>query len=138
MDKSTKYLTVFKAALFAGILSAGINTVWNQIAISLFDIQGLPKGFAIAVIMSSILPVLFASLVYFLLNRFFTRGYLLYMILGIAFMLFSNFPAFETNLPDGTQMPKYFALLVIPMHFVAGLSALYFIPKRTKNANILN
>jgi hypothetical protein len=53
-------------------------------------------------------------------------------------MLLSNFPAFETTLPDGTPTPANFALLVIPMHFVAGLSALYLIPFKTRNTNKTN
>ena len=102
------------------------------------NISGLPKGFSVAVVMSSIFPVLLASIIYFLLIRNFTRGYLLYMFLGVSFMLLSNFPAFETTLPDGTPTPANFALLVIPMHFVAGLSALYLIPFKTRNTNKTN
>lgn len=138
MNKSITFSKVIKAGFLAGLISAAINTIWNQLGIFVMNISGLPKGFSVAVVMSSILPVLFASIIYFLLIRNFTRGYLLYMFLGVSFMLLSNFPAFEVTLPDGTPTPANFALLVIPMHFVAGLSALYLIPLKTRNTNKTN
>ncbi len=133
MNKSLSFIQVLKAGLFAGLVSAAINTIWNQIGIYFLNINQLPKGFSVAVVLSSIFPVLFAAVVYYLLVRNFTRGYLLFMFLGIGFMLLSNFPAFESQLPDGSPMPVNFPLLVIPMHFVAGLSALYLIPTKSKN-----
>ena len=138
MNKTITFSKVIKAGFFAGLIAAAINTIWNQIGILMMNVSGLPKGFSVAVVMSSILPVLLASIIYFLLIRNFTRGYLLYMFLGVSFMLLSNFPAFEVTLPDGTPTPANFALLVIPMHFVAGLSALYLIPLKTRNTNKTN
>lgn len=138
MNHTITFSKVIKAGFLAGLISAAINTIWIQLGILIMNVSGLPKGFSIAVIMSSILPVVFASIIYFLLIRNFTRGYLLYMFLGVSFMLLSNFPAFETTLPDGTPTPSNFALLVIPMHFVAGLSALYLIPLKTRNTTKTN
>lgn len=129
MGKELKLFSVLFTALKLGFWAALLNIAWLFLGKDLLRISHLPKDFPVAVVLSSILPILFSGFVYYLLVRGFSRGYLLFLILGIAFLFFSNFPAFESVLPDGTPAPANFRWLVIPMHLIAGGLPLYFLPK---------
>lgn len=130
MQKEIKLISVLGTALKTGLLGAIINSIWLQVFLRIFEITGLPKGFEVAVVLSSLFPVLLAGFVYYFLVSSLSRGYALFLVLGIAFLAFSNFPAFDTNLPDGSPMPSNFKWLVIPMHFISGFLALYQLPNK--------
>jgi hypothetical protein len=125
------YKSGFRAALQGGLIAAGVNIAWHFAAVFTLHITGLPNGFAIAVVLSSVLPLLLGSVVYVLLMNNFFKGKLLFYILSIAFAIFSIFPSFQPVLSDGTLAPANFALLTVPMHFVAAVSGIYFIVKKT-------
>lgn len=119
---------VLKAGLIAGFIGVGLNNVWSLIAGMLG--ATIPPAFALSVTISSLLPVVFASLVYFLLARYLAKGQLVFTVLGVGFLLFSFFPIFNNpQLPDGTVIDDTFPLLVAPMHVFSGMLALYGIPK---------
>jgi hypothetical protein len=120
-----------KAALQGGLVSAGINILWYVILVNTVGISNLPKGFVMAIVISSILPLILGSFVYVLLLRNFLKGKLLYYILASAFAVFSIFPSFQTVLPDGSVAPANFALLTVPMHFIVAVVGSYFFIKRT-------
>ncbi|MBL7851707.1 MAG: hypothetical protein JNN04_12455 [Cyclobacteriaceae bacterium] len=119
---------VLKAGFIAAFIGVGLNNIWSLIA----GVLGatIPPAFAIAVTISSLLPVVVASLVYFVLARYLAKGPLIFTVLGVGFLLFSFFPIFNNpQLPDGTVMDDTFPLLVAPMHVFSGVLALYGIPK---------
>jgi hypothetical protein len=119
---------VLKAGLIAGFIGAGLNNIWSLIAGALG--ATIPPAFAIAVTISSLLPVVVGSLLYFILVRYAPKGQLLFTVLGVGFLLFSFFPVFNNpQLPDGTLMDETFPMLVAPMHVFSGVLALYGIPK---------
>lgn len=119
---------VLKAGLIAGFIGVGLNNIWSLIAGALG--ATIPPAFAIAVTISSLLPVVVGSLIYFVLARYVPKGQLIFLILGAGFLLFSFFPVFNNpQLPDGTVMDETFPLLVGPMHVFSGVLALYGIPK---------
>lgn len=119
---------VLKAGLIAGFIGVGLNNIWSMIAGALG--ATIPPAFALAVTISSLLPVVIASLIYFLLARYLTKGPLVFTVLGVGFLFFSFFPIFNNpQLPDGSVMDDTFPLLVAPMHVFSGLLALYGIPK---------
>ena len=121
-------LKALKGGAIAGLIGAGLNNIWALIANALG--ATVPSGFALAVTMSSILPLLIGALVYFLLVKFAPKGYLIWLVLSIGFTLLSFFPVFNTpQLPDGTLLDSTFPLLVGPMHAISGFLAAWGIPK---------
>lgn len=130
IETQVTYLKSLKVAMQAGLISAGINIAWLYILEFILGITGLPKGFAVAVVLSSILPLLLGALVYVVLVKNFKQGGYLFMILSFGFALFSVFPSFQPLLPDGSKAPLYFALLTVPMHFVVAAIGVYYLTKR--------
>jgi hypothetical protein len=126
------FVEIFKLNLKLAIWVAVLNCIWGLIAVKLFAISGLPKGFMVAVVLSTFLVAIFAANAFFLLNKFFTRGPFLYYFLGISFFVLSNFPAFETALPDGSPMPINFPFLVLPMHLISAIYHVYLMPKKAQ------
>ncbi len=126
--KNFNFLPVLKAGLIAGFIGAGLNNIWSLIAAGLG--ATIPPAFAIAVTISSIVPVLFGAVIYFVLVRFVPKGATVFTVIGVAFLLFSFFPVFNTpQLPDGTVTDSTFPLLVGPMHAFSGILAIWGIPK---------
>lgn len=120
-----------KAGAIAGLIGAGLNNIWSLIAGALG--ATIPAGFAIAVSMSSIVPLLIGSIIFFALMRFVKIGYTIWLVLGIGFTLFSFYPVFNTpQLPDGTVLDSTFPMLVGPMHVISGFLAVWGIPKWSK------
>jgi hypothetical protein len=125
------FLKALKAGTIAGLLGAGANNLWSLIASSM-EVT-IPQGFALAVTISSIFPVIIGALIYFGLARFTSKAMLIWYVLGIGFTLFSFFPVFTTTqLPDGTVVDSTFPILVGPMHVVSGVLATWGIPRWSK------
>lgn len=82
------------------------------------------------VIISSVLPTLIGSIVFFLFEKFTKNGFKIFGILSIALMLLSLVTPF-VGIPSVTIE---YALALEPMHFVVALSLLYFI-SRSKKSN---
>ncbi len=123
--------SALKAGLIAGLIGAGVNHLWSFLA----GVLGatIPPGFAVAVTISSLLPVLIGAFLYFIFKRYMPKGQLLWMVISIAFVLFSFYPVFtSTQLPDGTVLDETFPLLTGPMHLFSGFLAIWGIPKWSK------
>lgn len=127
----TTIVKALKAGAIAGLIGAGLNNIWSLIASALG--ATIPPGFFIAVTISSILPVLIGSLIFFGLIKLSAKGTTIWYALGIIFTLVSFFPVFNNpQLPDGTIMDSTFPLLVGPMHAISGVLATWGIPKWSK------
>ncbi len=122
---------ILKAAFQAGLIAAGLNISWLFVLEYFLKIVGLPNGFPVAVVISSILPILLGAIVYFVLQKNFKEANRLFIFIGGSFTALSLFPSFAAQLPDGTATPQHFALLTIPMHFIAGILGLYYITQRS-------
>jgi hypothetical protein len=127
----TQKLTIvqaLKGGAIAGLIGAGLNNIWSLIAAAMG--ATIPPGFAIAVTLSSFVPVLIGALLFFLLVRYAPQGKTIWYALSIGFTLFSFLPVFNTpQLPDGTLLDSTFPLLAGPMHGISGFLAAWGIPK---------
>ncbi|MCX8491498.1 MAG: hypothetical protein ORN54_10565 [Cyclobacteriaceae bacterium] len=127
----TQKLTIIlaiKGGAIAGLIGVGLNNIWSLIAAALGTT--IPPGFAIAVTLSSFVPVLIGALIFFVLVRYASKGKIIWYALSIGFMLFSFFPVFNTpQLPDGTLLDSTFPLLAGPMHVISGFLTAWGIPK---------
>lgn len=132
METSVSTKKALKAALRGGLFASGINLIWYFVLEFSLGLSGLPAGFQVAIVISTILPLLLGAVVYALLVKHFLKGQMLYLILAIAFAAFSVFPSFEPVLADGTPTPQNFALLTLPMHGVAAFFGTYFLIRYSK------
>lgn len=129
--QSITFLKALKGGAIAGLIGAGLNNIWSLIANSIG--ATIPPGFVLAVTMSSILPMLIGSVIYFLLQKYTSKGTGIWLTLSIGFTLLSFFPVFNTpQLPDGTVLDGTFPLLVGPMHAISGFLGVWGIPKFSK------
>ncbi|MBL7858516.1 MAG: hypothetical protein JNM57_12570 [Cyclobacteriaceae bacterium] len=125
------FLNALKAGAIAGLIGAGLNNIWSLIANALG--ATVPKGFALAVTMSSLFPVLIGAILFFIFVTFVPNGKIVWLVLSIGFTLFSFYPVFNTpQLPDGTVLDNTFPMLVGPMHAISGILAIWGIPKWSK------
>lgn len=132
MSTSTVSISkALKAGAMAGIAGAILNNIWLLIAGSLG--VTIPPSFAVAVSISSVLPVVIGSIIFFLLMKFSTKGLTIWYAVAGIFTLISFYPVFNTpQLPDGTITDSTFPVLIGPMHAISGLLALWGIPKWSK------
>ena len=125
------FLKALKGGTIAGLIGAGLNNIWSLIANALG--ATIPKGFALAVTMSSIFPLLIGAILFFVFVRFAPKGKMVWIALAVAFTLFSFYPVYSTpKLPDGTVLDDTFPLLAGPMHLISGILAVWGIPRWSK------
>jgi len=125
------FLKAIKGGAIAGLIGAGLNNIWSLMANAMG--ASIPPGFALAVTMSSIFPLLVGAVIYFLLQKYTSKGTVIWLALTIGFTLLSFFPVFNTpQLPDGTVLDNTFPLLVGPMHAISGFLGIWGIPKFSK------
>ena len=131
IESRLTFLKALKGGAIAGLIGAGINNMWSLIANALG--ATIPPGFTIAVIMSSIFPLLIGAVLFFVFVKYVPKGKLVWMALSIAFVIMSFYPVFNTTqLPDGTVIDDTFPLLVGPMHVISGFLAVWGIPRWSK------
>jgi hypothetical protein len=131
MESTISISKVLKGGAIAAFIAAGLNNVWSLLANAMG--ATIPASFVIATTLASIIPLMIGSVVYFLLIRYASKGYLFWLILTIGFTLFSFFPVFNTTqLADGTLTDSTFPLLVGPMHAISGFLAAWGIPRWSK------
>jgi len=121
------YKNTLRAALRGSLIASGINIAWLFSVEFYLNIVGLPKGFPLAVVLSTGLPILLAALLYVVFVKNFQKGEVMFLVLAAGFTLLSIFPSFEPILPDGNAAPANFAWLTVPMHFFAAVIGVYYI-----------
>ncbi len=130
-ENQLTFLKALKGGAIAGLIGAGLNNIWSLIANALG--ATIPSGFALAVTMSSIFPLLIGAILFFVFVRYMPKGKLVWMAIAIAFTLFSFYPVYSTpQLPDGTVLDDTFPLLAGPMHLISGILAVWGIPRWSK------
>ena len=121
-----------KGALISGVIALVVNQIWSFSALHFLGAVAPAGPWAIMVGVSSVAPLLFAAVVYFLLEKYTNSGAKIFAAISILLTVLSIYSNFQPVLPDGTATPQGFALLTVPMHFVAGLAAAFGIPRFSK------
>jgi len=126
-------------ALKAGAIAAGAAAVINAIVFFIGQAAGIitdnvfvepNQPLTIApVLISSIVPAIIGSFVFFLFEKYTQNGYKNFSILAIAFLVFSLAGPF--NIPN---VPVAYAIALNVMHLVVGGAVLYFIGQAIKKA----
>ncbi|HEY1045801.1 MAG TPA: DUF6069 family protein [Bacteroidia bacterium] len=122
------------AAITAAVVAAAVNAILFLIlhAVGVFTddimIQAQTPLSIAPVLMSSIMPLIIAGILFFILERYTQNGYKIFSIISIIFLLLSFINPFA--LIPGVTIGYGIGLNV--MHIVAAASILYFI-KRAKS-----
>ena len=121
-----------KGALISGVIALVVNQTWNFIATHFLNIAAPAGPWAIMICVSSVVPLLIAGLLYFALEKYTNNGATIFTVVAVVLTVLSIYQSFQPVMPDGTATPEHFALLSVPMHFVAGLLAAFGIPRFSK------
>lgn len=128
----------FKQAIMAGLMAAGAATVLNAILFFIFHSAGIivdtifiqpnQPMTIVPIIISSIVPTLIATLVFFLLEKFTKNGFKIFRIISIILLVLSFVNPFM-----GIQgVTIGYAIVLNIMHVVVVAALLYFISKSVK------
>lgn len=127
-----KIQNLLKIGLFAGVIAALLNLAIFYISKFIGSISNndlLPDGNPLsiaAVVLSTLLSGLVASLVLFVLSKFTKNSIKIFSIIGFIFLLVSMAGPFGTpNLPIGMRVTLSL------MHIVAGIIIIYGLTKKT-------
>lgn len=128
----------FKQAFMAGLMAAGVATGLNALLFFIFKALGIIVDTIfiqpnqpltiVPIIISSILPSLIASLVFFLLEKFTKNGFKVFRIIALVLVVLSFINPFM-GIPNVTVA---YAVVFNLMHVVVAGAVLYFIGKAVK------
>lgn len=131
----------FKQSIMAGLTAAGVASIINTILFFIFHAMGIftddifiqPNQHlsAVPIIISSVLPTIIASVVFFLFEKYSNNGFKNFRILSIILLVLSFINPFMGI--KGVTVPYALALDFLHIPVVAAL--LYFIGKSKKSAN---
>jgi hypothetical protein len=128
-SKEITFLKSLKSGTRGGLIATGVNIGWLFSISYLLKIQGIPKGFPVAVVFSTMIPLALGALLFAFLLKNFKKGNILFYLIAAGFTILSIFPSFQPLLPDGSKAPNHFAILTVPMHFFAATIGGFFIIK---------
>lgn len=129
----------FKQSFMAGLMAAGAAAVVNAILFFIFHAAGIivdtifiqpnQPMTIVPIIISSIVPTLIATLVFFLFEKFSNNGFKIFRIIAIILMVLSFINPFM-----GIQgVTIGYAVVLNIMHIVVVGALLFFIGKSLKN-----
>lgn len=121
-----------KAAAISAVIAVIANHIWNLIATKALGAVAPSGPWLIAITFSSMVPLLLAGTLYYLLERFTSKGALIFTSVSVLLTFLSLYSSFMTVMPDGTPVPAGFPVLSVPMHLIAGFSAAFGIPRFSK------
>lgn len=124
-----------KQILFAGLLASASAIVVNAILFFIFRAAGIITDTIfiqpnqpltlVPIIISSLLPTLIASLVFFLFEKYSTKGFKYFQLLSIVLLILSFINPF-VGIPEVTTA---YAMALNLMHVVVVLALFYFIKR---------
>lgn len=130
----------FKQSIVAGAIAAAAATLINVILFFIFHGAGIitdnifvqpnqPLTF-IAIIISSVIPTLIASMVFFLVEKFTKKGFMIFTIVSVVLVLLSLASPFSI-----IGVTTGYALVLDFMHLVVAGCVLFFINRAIISAN---
>ncbi|UPT67448.1 MAG: DUF6069 family protein [Sphingobacteriales bacterium JAD_PAG50586_3] len=130
----------FKQSIVAGLLAAGTAAIVNAILFFIFHAAGIITDdimvqpnmpmTVVPVIISSILPTLIATVVFFLLEKYTANGFKIFTIISVILMVLSFANPF-VGIPG---IGVAYGIVLNVMHVVVVAALLFFI-NRAKNTN---
>jgi hypothetical protein len=137
MKNKVTFGSAVKAGLFAGLTATAINVILffifhatGIISDTIFIQPGQPMT-VVPIIMSSLIPSIIASMVFFLFEKFTKNGYRIFMIISIVLMLVTFINPF-VGIPGVTTG---YAIALDVMHVFVVVPVLFFISREVKKVN---
>jgi hypothetical protein len=128
----------FKQTFKAGLMAAGTATVVNAILFYIFHASGFivdtifiqpnQPMTIVPIIVSSVVPTLIATLVFFLLEKYTTNGFKVFRIVALVLMALS----FINPFMGIKGVTTAYAIALNIMHVVVVVALLYFIGNSVK------
>lgn len=125
----------FKQSILAGLTAAGVAVVINAILFFILHAAGIITDdifiqpnqpmTIVPIIMSSIIPTLIGSMVFFLFEKYSSNGFKIFSIVAIVLLVLSFMNPFM-GIPNVTIG---YGIALNVMHVVVAASLLYFIRK---------
>jgi Family of unknown function (DUF6069) len=130
----------FKASLLAGLLAGGVAAAINAVLFFIFHAMSVIKDdvfvqpnqplTVMPVLMSSIMPAIIGSILFFALEKFTNSGFKIFSYIAIPFLILSLVGPFTGIVGISTA----YAVVLDVMHIVVAISVLYFINRRIQTA----
>lgn len=130
----------FKQSIIAGLLAAGVAAVVNTILFFIFhavgvitdDIMIQPNTpmTVVPIIISSIMPTLIATVVFFLIEKYTNNGFKIFTIISIILMVLTFANPF-VGIPG---IGVAYGIVLNVMHVVVVAALLFFINRAKNNA----
>ncbi len=137
MKNKINFKQSITAGLFAGITSAIINLLLfllfraAGVLTDTIEVQpGQPLSIA-PVLISSIMPSIIGSIVFFIIEKYSNNGYKIFSIIALVLVLLSFLNPF-LMIPNVT-VP--YGIILNVMHVIVAVALLYFIKKAISKAN---
>ena len=128
----------FKQIITAGLLAGGVSAILNAVLFFIFhstsvfvesiQIQPNTPLTIVPIIISSILPSLIGSIVFYFIQKFTSNGFKIFRNVSIVLVALSLISPF-TNIPNVTFG---YAMVLNVMHILVAVDLLYFIGKKVK------
>ncbi|OXG05090.1 hypothetical protein BC749_10984 [Flavobacterium araucananum] len=129
----------FKKSIIAGLYAAGAAAIINAILFFIFHRAGIISDnifpnpneplTVVPVIMASIIPIIIGSILFFLIEKFTNKGFIIFTIVAVILVLLSLLSPF-TVIPNVTVG---YALILCAMHLIAAVVLIYFLSKSIKS-----
>ena len=136
MTNKLSFKQSFLAGLWAAIAATIINVILffiyhaaGAITDTIFVQPGKPLN-AIPVIITTIIPTLIASMVFFLIEKYTQKGFKIFTIVSVVLLVLS----FSNPFIAIPGVPVSYGLALCTMHVVVVASLLYFIKKSIKKS----
>lgn len=122
------------AGVLAGLIAGIANNIWILIYPYVAGMDAPPGVDAMSVSVFSFLPMLLAGFFYYFISmKDASRGTKVFIALGVLAFLASLYGPFNPDQMGAFfqtgEVPSGFALFTIPMHIIAALTALVFMPR---------
>jgi len=120
-------MTAFAAALLNALYALCYTTIAGV---------DLPNSFSLfAVMLASFVPGIVAALIYYGLKFYTDYPRVVFYVGGIVFLLLSLLGPLSPTLPNGQPVPTGFVGLAMPLHVIAGMLFLVFMPTLAQRLN---
>jgi hypothetical protein len=128
----------FKQIITAGLMAGGVSAIINAILFYIFhtanvlvdtiQIQPNTPLTIVPILMSSIMPSLIGSIVFYFIEKYSSNGFKIFRNVSIVLVALSLISPF-TNIPNVTFG---YAMVLNVMHILVAVDLLYFIGKKVK------
>lgn len=123
-----RFYKILRNSIIAGFISIFLNITYCLLYTSLFKGE-IPEFVNISYItITSMLPMMFAALFYYLLLQYARNPNMIFIIVSLFATVASLILPLMPTLPNGIHTPPGFLAIAAPMHIIIGIACMLIIP----------